>query len=87
VARTVFGERPRDVLLYTEMGLNALNWLGAVFHAIELLHERGGSSLEIKRLAGLGRYIADDIGDHIGLQHEAMAECIAAAEAAEGGAA
>ena len=46
-----------------------------------------GGEIHIKRLAGLGRYVSSDMSNHIGAEHEKMAEAIEAAEAQEGGAA
>jgi hypothetical protein len=38
-------------------------------------------------LAGLGKYVADDIGNLIDCEHEKIVDSIEAAEAQEGGAA
>ena len=86
-AKTVLGRHPKDAILYAEIGHETLDWLEAVFHAIEVLHEKGGGEIHIKRLAGLGRYVSSDMSNHIGAEHEKMAEAIEAAEAQEGGAA
>lgn len=86
-AKTVLGRHPKDALIFVELGADTLDWLEAVFHAIEVLHEKGGGEIHIKRLAGLGRYVSSDMSNHIGAEHEKMAEAIEAAEAQEGGAA
>jgi len=84
-AKAVLGRHPRDAILYAEIGSDTLDQLGALFHAIELLHEQGCSSVEIKRIASLGRYVTSDIGNLIGAERDKMAEAIEAAEAQEGG--
>lgn len=82
-AKTVLGRHPKDALIFVELGADTLDWLEAVFHAIEVLHEKGGGEIHIKRLAGLGRYVSSDISNHIGAEHDKMAEAIEAAEAGE----
>ena len=82
-AHAVFGERPRDVLFHIDAATDGLSWCEAVFHAIEVLHEKGGGEIHIKRLASLGRYVSSDISNHIGAEHDKMAEAIEAAEAGE----
>ena len=82
-AKAVLGRHPKDAILYTEIGSDTMGWLQAVFHAIEVLHEKGGGEIHIKRLAGLGRYVSSDISNHIGAEHDKMAEAIEAAEAGE----
>ena len=82
-AKTVLGRHPKDAILYAEIGADTLCWLEAVFHAIEVLHEKGGGAIHIKRLAGIGKYVASDIGNTIGHEHEIMAEAIEAAEDGE----
>lgn len=82
-AKTALGRHPKDALVFVELGADTLDWLESVFHAIEVLHEKGGGEIHIKRLAGLGRYISSDIGNHIGAEHEKMAEAVEAAEDGE----
>lgn len=82
-AKTVLGRHPKDALIFVELGADTLDWLEAVFHAIEVLHEKGGGEIHIKRLAGLGRYITSDIGNLIGAEHDKMAEAVEAAEDGE----
>lgn len=82
-AKAVLGRHPKDAILYTEIGSDTMGWLQAVFHAIEVLHEKGGGEIHIKRLAGVGKYVASDIGNLIGAEHDKMAEAIEAAEAGE----
>ena len=85
-ARAVLGQSPRDVALYLDISQESLDWLGSIFSAIKLLHEKGGGEIHIKRLAGLGKYVADDIGNLIGCEHEKIIASIEVAEAEEGGA-
>lgn len=86
-ARAVLGQSPRDVATYLSISTESLDWLSSVFKAIEILHEKGGGEVHIKRLVGLGKYVADDIGNLIGCAHEEVVSAIEAAEAKEGGAA
>lgn len=85
--RAVLGQSPRDVAMYLSIGTESLDWLGSIFSAIEMLHKTGGGEIHIKHLAGLGKYVADDIGEIIGCEHEKIIASIEAAEAHEGGAA
>ena len=78
-AKAVFGESPKDVLFLIETAKDTLSWLGAVLHAIEVLHERGGGEIHIKHLADMGQYVADDIGNTIDCEHEKMAAAVEAA--------
>jgi len=63
-----------------EIGQDSLNWLYAVLQAIDLLHEKGGGSINIKYLTDLGRYITCDIGNRLDCEH---AKVVAGIEAAE----
>lgn len=85
-ARTVLGQSPRDVATYLSISTESFDWLSSVFKAIEILHEKGGGEIHIKRLVGLGKYVADDIGNLIGCAHEDIVSAIEAAEEQEGGA-
>ncbi len=86
-ARAVLGQAPRAVAMYLSISTESFDWLSSVFKAIEMLHEKGGGEIHIKRLAGLGKYVADDIGNLIGCEHEKLIASIEEAEAEEGGAA
>lgn len=85
-ARAVLGQSPRDVSTYLNIGEDSLDWLTSIFSAIEMYHERGGGEVHIKRLAGVGRFVASDIGELLGCANEKIIASIEAAEAAEGGA-
>lgn len=82
-ATAVLGQKPREAILYVEIGSDTLDQLGALFLAIGLLHEKCNSSTEIKHLVSLGRYITSDIGNLIGAEYDKMVEAIEAAEAQE----
>ena len=82
-ARTVLGQSPRDVATYLSISTESLDWLSAIFRSIEILHTNGGGEIHIKHLAGLGKYVSDDIGNLIGAQHEKIVAAIDAAEAEE----
>lgn len=85
-ARAVLGQSPRDVATYLSISTESLDWPGSIFSAIDMLHQNGGGEIHIKHLAGLGKYVADDIGNLIGCEHEKLIASIEAAEAQEGGA-
>jgi len=82
-ARTVLGQYPQEIVGTLNIGYTSLEWLGAVLQAIELLHEKGGSSGDIKRLTSLGSYLATDIGNLLDNEREKIAESIKAAEDVE----
>ena len=79
-ARTVLGQSPRDVSTYLNIGEEALDWLTSIFSAIEMYHESGGGEVHIKRLAGVGRFVASDISDLLGCANEKIVSSIEAAE-------
>jgi len=54
------------------ISIEALDWLGAVCHAIERLHENGGGTIHIKYLASLGRYVASDIGGLLACERDQL---------------
>lgn len=86
-ARAVLGQPACDVVMYIGMGTETLDWLESIFSAIELLHEKGGGEVHIKRLAGIGRFVAGDIAELIGSEQEKILASIEAAKAQEEGAA
>ncbi|GHT81377.1 hypothetical protein AGMMS49960_17670 [Betaproteobacteria bacterium] len=67
--RDVFGETPENVLSPTRQAIEVLEWLRAIFYAIDRLNDDDA----IRHLANVGKYIADDCGNSIGCQHEEMA--------------
>lgn len=84
-ARAALGQHPRDVASYLHAGAESLAWLESVFHAIELLHERGGGEIRIRHLVGLGKYVAADMGNMLDCEHEKIVEALDAAEALQKG--
>lgn len=85
-ARAVLGQPPRDVAMYIGMGTETLDWLESIFSAIEMLHEKGGGEVHIKRLAGIGKFVAGDIAELIGSEQEKILASIEAAKTQEEGA-
>lgn len=77
--KDVFGDRPTDVIAHIQYGVEALDWLESVFHAIEQLHDNEPSNRHIKKLAGLGKYVAFDISNTLGCQYEEYSEKLEAA--------
>lgn len=70
--RSLFGEHPEDVISPIKSAADALSWLEELFHTIEreALNERNG--YRIKHLAEMGAYLALDMGNYAGCQHETM---------------
>lgn len=86
-AESVFGDSPKNVIFPMKVGADAMDWLEAIFRAIEALHDQGGGTVMIKRLASLGAYVASDMAESIlGHEYETLLGRIEAAEAKEGGA-
>jgi len=63
-------QSPLQAVDLASVGVEALDWLGAVCHAIERLHESGGGTIHIKYLASLGRYVACDIGETLASERD-----------------
>ena len=83
-ARAVLGRNPEDALVTIQIGVTTLDQLEALFRAIEAECERNNpSSIDIRRLAALGRYVASDICNTIDCEREEIADSIKAAEAQE----
>lgn len=57
--KTVFGLAPEDVLIPLHNAIESLQWAGDTFDAIADLIERG-DTLKDKRMARMGRYLAED---------------------------
>lgn len=77
--KDVFGDHPTDVIDHIQYGAEALDWLESIFHAIEELHGNEGSKRHIKKLAGLGKYVAFDMSNTLGCQYESYSEKLEAA--------
>ena len=84
--RHLFGEHPENVISPIKSAADALSWLEELFKTIEreALNERNG--YRIKHLAEAGAYLAFDIANFAGCQHETMIERLrtAGVVAAEG---
>lgn len=68
----LFGEHPEDVISATKCAADALGWLEVIFTTIknEALTERNGH--RIRQLAEAGAYLAADISNYAGCQHETL---------------
>lgn len=76
-----FGHHPEDVVAPIKSGADVCNWLDEIFKTILEEAERNGpaSHYRIKHLANAGAYLAFDYANHLGRQHEDMAENLAKA--------
>ena len=81
--KALFGQFPADVIIPIRWGEETLDRLEAVFHAIELLHEKGGQESRILHLAKLGSYVASDMSNCIGCEYESRDGVLQKALAAE----
>lgn len=85
LSKLVFGEGVDDVLGVVQRAGETLDQLAALLHSITDLAEDGQGAERIRTLAGLGRYVAEDAANIVGVDRERMAERAAAYRA--GGAA
>ena len=71
VVKELFGDHPEDVISPIKSAAEVLGWLEEIFITIkkEALEERNG--YRIKKLADAGAYIALDMANFAGGQHEA----------------
>ncbi|GHU35476.1 hypothetical protein AGMMS50256_30760 [Betaproteobacteria bacterium] len=83
IVQDVFGEHPRDVLLPAGFAIDVLDQLHALFFAIEQLSDQD----TIKKLVGLGKFVACDSSEHIGILYEDMRASLDAFESSNGSAA
>lgn len=81
--KALYAQFPADVIAPIRWAEETLDQLEAVFHAIELLHEKGGQEARILRLAKLGSYVASDMSNCIGCEYESRDEALQKALAAE----
>ena len=77
--KDVFGDHPTNVIAHIQYGAEALDWMESIFHGIEKQHDNEGSGSHIKKLAGLGKYVAFDISNTLGCQYEEYSEKLEAA--------
>jgi hypothetical protein len=68
VIKSVFGERPDDVLSPARRAGEVLDWLRAILFAIE----RTTDEYIVRSLASAGRYLASDADESINAQVERM---------------
>jgi hypothetical protein len=87
--RAFFGEHPEDVISPIGTGRDFLGYLGALFSVIARPSKPNEPAefTEIRNLAKLGQYVADDIANYLRYAFEEKSRRIKAAEAREGGAA
>ncbi len=86
LSKLVFGAGVDDVLGVTQRATETLDQLAALLHSISDLAEDGQgrnglSGTEVDRLhtlVGLGRYVAEDAANIVGVERERMAERAAA---------
>lgn len=85
VSRAVFGEHPEDVISPLDTASDALFWLNELFGVIqEEADSNTPRTYRIKRLADMGMYVANDIGNYVDCRHEEFRNAIKACQ--EGGA-
>lgn len=81
--KALFGQFPADVITPIRWAEETLDRLEAIFHVIELLHEKGGQESRILHLVKLGSYVASDMSNCIGYEYESRDEELQKALAAE----
>lgn len=79
ITKEALGEYPEDVLAYIKYGVEALDWMGSLFRAIDELNDKEGNLTHIKNLAGLGKYVCDDLSNTYGCQYEELSGKLQAA--------
>lgn len=79
--RILFGEHPEDVISPIKCAADALGWLEEILKTIqsEALQERNGH--RIRQLAEAGAYLAADMSNYAGCQHETMIARLRSADA------
>lgn len=70
--RSLFGEHPEDVIGPIKSASDALCWLEELFTTIERETLNEISIYRIKHLAEMGAYLACNMSDYTGSQHETM---------------
>lgn len=84
--RSLFGEHPEDVIAPINSASDTLYWLEEIFKTISRDALDASAGYRIKHLAEAGAYLAFDIANFAGCQHETMIERLrtAGVVAAEG---
>lgn len=74
--RTIFGESPEDVIAPIKSAADTLWWLNEIFVTIK--NEAGDprNSMRVRNLAEAGAYLALDVANYAGCQHEGMIRCL-----------
>ena len=68
---SAFGDHPDDVIGILRMATETLNQLESIFLSIDGELERSRSPLtHTKRMAGVGRYLAADMANHVDCMRE-----------------
>ncbi|MHB1359467.1 MAG: hypothetical protein ACYCWC_07780 [Rhodocyclaceae bacterium] len=70
--RRLFGEHPEDVIAPINCAADALAWLEEILKTISRDTLVAGNGYRIKLLADAGAYLALEIGNFAGCQHETM---------------
>lgn len=71
MVRALFGESPEGVLSSAQFGKDVLEQMAALFRAIA---KDADNSRQVKVLAKLGQYVADDRAEIMGCELEKMSE-------------
>ena len=74
-----------DVSSYLKISFDALAWMETILVAIEMLHEKAGSEIHVRRMIDIGEYLAIEVGETIGCEHDRLEEITKADEARKGG--
>jgi len=87
-SQSILDPRLQDAANAIDIGQDSLNWLDAVLHAIDLLHQKelhkkGSSSVHIKYLTELGRYVITDIGNYLDGEHAKITNSIKVGEVSQ----
>jgi hypothetical protein len=79
IVKEMFGDHPEDVISSIKCAADTLGWLEEIFITIknEALVERNG--YRIKQLAEAGAYLALDVSNYAGYQHETYTKRLQAA--------
>ena len=70
--KEAFGEHPEDVLASVKTAAEGFGWLNEILISIKREVEGGNASPRIVKLAAAGAYLAADLENYFGTQHESM---------------
>lgn len=71
-SKEAFGQHPEDVLAPAKMAAEGFGWLNEIFVSIKREAEGGNFPPRIVKLAAAGAYIAVDLENYCGSEHEGM---------------